>query len=354
MKQSKIIIISILCGIFLLLGGVLIWGITGFNIRTNNREHNMSQSVFKDYRKVLEVEVPAERIESLSLLFGKNSNDIYFYHNDSEQIFIEEYVNWELSEKEETKVTEANGMLTLDSPRRDNGIINFGVNNKSGYVNVYLPESYQGDLTATALSGDIDADMDLILGKEAALVASTTSGEICLLKVEAETVDISSVSGDVDVDEITGETDISTTSGEIEVSACIGDCNASTVSGDITINSITGKSDFRTTSGAVRAEDLLGDGKVSTVSGDIRLHFIKADGDINVSTTSGIVDIYIPENTTVDFEASTTSGDINTFFDDELSFNKKGNHASGTYGDGEAIRMEISAVSGDVSVWQGK
>ena len=84
------------------------------------------------------------------------------------------------------------------------------------------------------------------------------------------------------------------------------------------------------------------------------MHFIKADGDINVNTTSGIVDIYIPENTTVDFEASTTSGDIDTFFDDDLSFNKKGNHASGIYGYGEAIHMDISAVSGDVSVWQSK
>ena len=44
--------------------------------------------------------------------------------------------------------------------------------------------------------------MDLILGKEAVFAASTTSGEICLLKVEAETVDISSVSGDVDADTI--------------------------------------------------------------------------------------------------------------------------------------------------------
>lgn len=353
MKQSKLILISILSGIFLLLCGVLIWGITGLNIRVNGSKQNIPAAVYKDYKKVLEVEVQAEKIEALNLFFDKNSNDIYFYKNDSEQILIEEYVNWELSEKKKTKVIEANGMLTLDSPKRDTGIINFGVNNKSGYVNVYLPESYQGDLTAAALSGDIDADIDFILGKDAAFVASTTSGEILLLKVEAETVDISSVSGDVDADTITGETDISTTSGDVDVTAITGDCNVSTVSGDITINSVTGKAGFSTTSGDVRAEDLSGDGKVNTVSGDIRLCFIKA-GDINVSTTSGIVDISIPENTTVDFETSTTSGNIDTFFDDALSFNKKGNHASGTYGDGEAIRMEISAVSGDVSVWQSK
>lgn len=354
MKQSKLILISILSGIFLLLCGVLIWGITGLNIRVNGSKQNIPAAVYKDYKKVLEVEVPAERIELLTLFFDKNSNDIYFYKSDSEQILIEEYVNWELSEKEKTKVFEGNGMLTLDSPRRDTGIINFGVNNKSGYVNVYLPESYQGDLTAAALSGDIDADIDFILGKNAAFVASTTSGEILLLKVEAETVDISSVSGDVDADIITGKTDISTTSGEVDVTAITGDCNVSTVSGDITINSVTGKADFSTTSGDVKAENLSGDGKGSTVSGDIRMHFVKVDGDITINTTSGIVDIYIPENTTVDFESSTTSGSIDTFFDDDLSFNKKGNHASGTYGDGEAIRMEIYAVSGDVSVWQSK
>ena len=354
MKQSKLILISILSGIFLLLCGVLVWGITSLNLAVNSREHNISQSVFKDYRKALEVEVPAERIDSLNFLFDKNSNDIYFYQNDSEHIYIEEYVNWELSEKEETKVTEANGVLTLDSPKRDNGIMNLGINNRSGYVNVYLPESYKGNMKIETVSGDIDTEMDFILGDRAKFKASSTSGDILLLKLEAGNVDISSVSGDVDADAIIGATDISTTSGDIDVTAITGDCNTSTVSGDITFNSVMGKADFSTTSGDVRAEDLSGEGKVNTVSGDIRMHFIKVDGDIYVSTTSGIVDIYIPENMTVDFDASTTSGSIETFFDDVLSFNKKGNHASGTYGDGEAIRMDISSVSGDVSVWQSK
>lgn len=350
MRQSKLILISILSGIFLLLCGVLVWGIAGFGFRVNNHD-NDDYIVFDDYTKVLELEVPAERIEVLNLFFDKNSNDIYFYMNDSEQILIEEYVNTELSEKEKTKVTEANGMLTLDSPKRNTGIISLG-KSRSGYVKVYLPASYKGDLTATVLSGDIDSDMDFILEKDAEFAASSTSGDINLLKVEAKTVDISSVSGDVEVEAITGDTSISTTSGDIDVSACIGNCEADTVSGDIDINSVTGKVDFSTTSGDVWARELSGGGRTSTVSGDVELYFTKLYENLSVSTTSGIINIYIPQDSAVDFEASTTSGDINTFFDDALSFNKKGNQASGTYGDGEAVLLEVDSTSGDVDIRQ--
>lgn len=64
MKQLKIILISILCGIFLLLCGVLVWGITGFGFKINGNSNN--NIIFDDYRKVPEVEVPAERIEVLN------------------------------------------------------------------------------------------------------------------------------------------------------------------------------------------------------------------------------------------------------------------------------------------------
>lgn len=350
MKQLKIILISILCGIFLLLCGVLVWGITGFGFKINGNSNN--NITFGDYRKVLEVEVPAERIEVLNLFFDKNSNDIYFYESKSEQILIEEYVNMELSEKEETKVTETDKVLTLDSPRRNTGVINWGINSKSGYVKVYLPASYEGNLNVTVLSGDIDSNTDFILDKDAKFTVSSTSGDINLLKAEAKTVDISSVSGDIEAEAITAEINISTTSGDIDISACTGNCEADTVSGDIDINSVSGNVDFSTTSGDVSVGECLGGGRTSTVSGDVELHFVKLYENLSVSTTSGIISIYIPQNATVQFDAQTTSGDINTFFDDVLSFNKKGNHASGTYGDGEAVLMEVDSTSGDVHIRQ--
>lgn len=408
MKQSKLILISILSGIFLVLCGVLIWGIVGLDFGEFFKAQKNNCTGFENYTKVLEAEVPAEEIEELKLLFDKNSDDIYFYENDSEQILIEEYVNWKLSEKEKTEVTEKNGVLRLDSPRRDFGIINVGINNRKGYVNVYLPQSYKGLIEVETSSGDIETGIDFVVEEKADFKASAVSGDIRLLKVQAEKVDISSVSGDMDIEEIVGITDISTTSGDmdieeitgttnisttsgyvdvdtivgetsvstvsgdvdvesitggtsvsttsgiVEISECIGDLIVSSVSGDITINSVTGKTDFDTNSGDIWAEEMSGACNVDTVSGDILFGFAQVNGDISVSTNSGVVDISIPKDSTVDFEISTTSGDIDTFFDDYLSFNKKGNHASGTYGTGDANHLEISSVSGDVRIMSNK
>lgn len=351
MKQSKLILVTILAGIFLLLGGVLIWGIYGSGLGRSNQSIQVNEEGgLTNYTKVLELEVPAEQIETLNLFYDKNSNDIYFYESDSDQIIIEEYANKELSEKEKTKVTEANGMLTLDSPKRNSGIVFLGINNKHGYVNVYLPASYQGDLNVSALSGEIESQIDLMLGKDVDFAASSTSGDISLLKVEAQNADISSVSGELSIVSIAADTDVSTTSGDVDISTCEGNCNVSTVSGCVEINSIAGEMDINTTSGDIIAEGILGGGDASTVSGDIRFLFTGLNKDVDISTTSGEVSVYLPENSALNFEGSTTSGDIQTFFDDSLSFNKKGNHASGVYGNGEKVNLGIGTTSGDIVI----
>lgn len=350
MKQTKLILIAILCGVFLVLGGMLIWGITGSGyIRINRGAYEEDGKILGKYIKVLEYETPASQVKQLNILFDKNSNDIYFYESENENILIKEYVNKEPSEKEKTTIKEATGVLTVEGKKKNHGI-SLGFNNEHGYVEVYLPTSYQGDLKACSISGDILAEMDFILSKETDFTMSSTSGNIELLKVEAENVDISTVSGDVNIKELNADTSISTTSGDVDVEDCDGDCKINTVSGDVGLEDLKGEFDVSTTSGGLEIERIAGGGEVSTVSGDISLQFDALKADLDISTVSGWVSIYLPKEAALHFDASTTSGEINTFFDEELSFNKKGNKASGTYGDGSAYDIEIDTTSGDVEV----
>ena len=51
------------------------------------------------------------------------------------------------------------------------------------------------------------------------------------------------------------------------------------------------------------------------------------------------------------FEANTTSGEIDTFFDDSLKFSKRGNSAEGTYGSNtQGNKIDIETTSGDVRI----
>ena len=50
------------------------------------------------------------------------------------------------------------------------------------------------------------------------------------------------------------------------------------------------------------------------------------------------------------FNYSSTSGDCSTFFDDVLSFNKKGTEAKGQYGVADGKSIIVSTVSGDLRI----
>lgn len=348
MKQTKIILISILAGIMLFFFSVLLSGLNGKNpfARRNGDEWGYEPKL------VLEYEKEAAGISGLNLLYDKNSLDIIFLESDSENLVIREYAWRELKERERTEVREKNGVLTLESRRRGgaSGFISFSWNNNGGYVEVYLPKNWGGNLKAQTLSGDIVGEMDLKLEESAIFAAGSTSGEIELPFLKAGEVQISTTSGDISVDLVKGKGAFSSTSGEITLFTETGDCDISTVSGDIQVESLNGNFRLSTNSGDIRIGGVIGSGKASTTSGEIGLQFAELTGDLTISSTSGNVDLAWPVDTAVRFEAGTTSGEINTFFDGSLSFNKKGNQASGSYGAGTSHMVEISTTSGDVDV----
>ena len=159
-------------------------------------------------------------------------------------------------------------------------------------VTVYLPEGYDGDLSVSAISGEVTArdlsagtcdfqttsgDLELSGLTCGDLEVSTTSGEVTLDRVRAGDGSIQTVSGDTETEgSAFARLQITTTSGEVELSGgnVTGGVRCQTISGDVTVQDTGAASlDCRTVSGdiTVLGGDQIGDIQYTTTSGSVQI-----------------------------------------------------------------------------------
>jgi DUF4097 and DUF4098 domain-containing protein YvlB len=147
-------------------------------------------------------------------------------------------------------------------------------------------------------------------------------------------VDTKTVSGNIKLRNIRGNIEAKTTSGEVSGQEINGDIKASSVSGGLAfLDSQGGLSYLHTTSGKIRAE----------------LKFIDKDASgMSLSTVSGDITLYLPEDASFDLNISTVSGEINSGFKVLIDSVSK-RRLQGEVGDG-GINIELKTVSGDISL----
>ncbi len=213
-----------------------------------------------------------------------------------------------------------------------------GISSVSGGV---VLDWVRGDTVVSTTSGDIG------LGEtEGALNLSSTSGNFTLERADGG-IDVSTTSGDISLGEVEGDMDISSTSGIVRLRKGSGRFEGETSSGDIRLEELEGAFSLSTSSGDVLLASGKGWGTTETISGDVEIVLQGLEGDVTISTTSGNVDMVLTEAASFTLDFDSASGGCSTFFDEMLSFNKKGNHAEGQYGSGEnAVR--VSTTSGDL------
>jgi len=229
-------------------------------------------------------------------------------------------------------------------------------------------QAEQVDIAST--SGSIMADTIQTDVEENNIVnIATTSGDIQLTRLLAKEISISTLSGYLNAEDITGTAGISSssgdimiaklegaavasaTSGDIQINAGSGTREVSTSSGDILLEGVSGNFNAATTSGEVSIHAQEGAGKIETSSGDVRLDLPVLTGDLDISTTSGEVSIRLAKDSSFAFAADTASGDIDTFFDDSLTYSKRRDSAKGNIGTGtQGYKVEIETSSGDVCI----
>lgn len=350
-----------------------------------------------------EQQFDVSNIETLTVNYEKNSQDVFLYEGEGNVIVVREYANYAVEEEMLSRIGLSGSTLTVQGVREKGSWVSL---NRCRYTEILLPADYAGAVEIATASGEIGIDRELALKKE--LKLSSTSGDIMVGKAAASELRISSTSGEVRTGDLAAETlFIGTTSGdittgkaaasELRISATSGEVRLGTLtaetffietnsgdittaeaaaselrisstsgevrtgdltaeklrigttSGDIHVTGAEGEFSISSASGTVMLDDGSGCGTVETTSGDIRLSFAALTGELTVDSTSGEVVIKLPEATALDFSAATVSGEISTFFDELLSFSKKGDRASGSVGSGDHA-LKITTTSGDIRI----
>lgn len=356
MKQIKITLIIVLAIVLLGMLGFVAWAIGGGFYPQAGRGGRLEERI---------TEVDAAQIGEIVADYKNSSIDISIVVTDGNIIRIKETVDPKrgfatISDGKDT------GRLKIQSAPLKFRIFQFNFwGDVSENVEILVPASFVGRLSAKTASGNIDAE-GLALNEE--LELSSVSGDIFVREMMATVTDLSTTSGNITVrDMVSGENDLSTVSGEIrtdnmtgnmEMDSVSGDMqttggsgtvNAHSTSGNIRVEGFQGKYDFSTVSGTVYAEGSDGYGRASSTSGDITIELAKVSGEISMDSTSGEVTLRIPVETGCTLEAATTSGDITTFLKD-MEYNKRGNQAQGSNPGEGNTSIRIDTTSGDIRV----
>lgn len=321
MKELKITLIVVLSLVVLGLCVLL-----GYSM--NKRSSDRWEIIDSNAELVQEKEFPAADIDKLDIRYSESSNDVTIYESDGSTVIVREFANYAVKDSELAEIKLSGGTLSVGGPERVNNMINF---NRYMYTEIWLPAGYEGEISVAAVSGEIRVERELALQQR--LKLSSTSGDIATRGITASQVLISTTSGEVRLGELAAK--------EIEIS---------TTSGDVRVDKADGRLSVASSSGEVTILDGSGERKVSTTSGDIRISVAQLAGDLDVDTSSGEVALGLSENESLQFKVTTVSGTISTFFDDMLSFSKKGNRAEGSIGDDSKNKVTVTTTSGDIRV----
>lgn len=270
------------------------------------------------------------------------NSDVSIRVGNDDQFVVEEYTNYGEDHELLQTVKKSGSSLKIEQKSAIVDSLSKLFKNLRSETIVYVPASYikmetQNDVST--ISGDIN--FDTCYGD---LNAHTTSGTIMLGQVNGG-LDVGSTSGDINVDSVTGNVVSSTTSGSVSINECVGNFKANSISGDVDINSITGFVEASTTSGSINVYNAVGGFDADTISGSAVYQCNALTDNIEFDSTSGSIDITVPEDSSFDFDFDTVSGDSDLFF----NIDKDGKGGSATVGSGEH-NINIDTVSGDVSV----
>lgn len=192
-------------------------------------------------------------------------------------------------------------------------------------VRLALPPFTSPDLTTS--SGDISIHGDFPSAK---VLLRTATGQLELVGAAAE-VDVRSASGDAD----------------LELVRPLEKLFARTASGDVTLRGGAREAQVETSSGDVRLENLSGSVRVESSNGKVILQWDRLDpqAEVRIATSSGKVNLVLPEGTTARGFLRTTDGTIRSDLPGVV--NQAGDTVE-LQGDGPLL--EVESASGPIVV----
>ena len=201
-------------------------------------------------------------------------------------------------------------------------------------------------------SSSVRVDYKLWIPLAAEARAQSVSGSIQVAERNND-VWAKTVSGAIQLGNIQGDVEAKTVSGEIQIEQVQGDLAVGTTSGRVALKEIKGIIEAHTISGRVKILNSSGAAKsVRTTSGDIWVELEeieKTAPGMLLSSTSGDVSLFLPEDISADIEANTTSGRISSEFRILIEGELGKRAIRGTIGEG-GIKIRLKTTSGDISL----
>lgn len=164
-------------------------------------------------------------------------------------------------------------------------------------------EDVQGDGYVKTTGGNLH------INKVSGNLEISTTGGTARLGTIGKRLRVQTTGSDVLVESIQGGGFLYTSGGDIRVQAATGELILSTSGGNIAVHSATGKVDAKTTGGHIRLENIKGNILAHTAAGDIYAELTPTGTSRSaLSTTSGNIELRIPESAKVTIEAQVRSG----------------------------------------------
>lgn len=247
-------------------------------------------------------------LESINKLNVKSSiADVNILKSDTDELKTElkgkysSYANNTLK----LNVTENNDSIIIETQNAPNNI-----SSKDLSLNIYIPESYKGDISIANVAGDIKSERVLELNS---LRMETVSGDIELNSVSAPTVTANTTSGDIEFNKLnTNTSSLKTVSGDIKTESYVGTLTVDSTSGSIdmklaeikgasTINSVSGDVELsvevsnnltlegKTTSGSIEVSDEVNEPNIEKGNKLLKATFNSGENKLNITTASGSI-----------------------------------------------------------------
>lgn len=274
------------------------------------------------------IEIPLSQAANISITY--TSDNLKVYPIDGDTVIIKEYLSSNRREDALASMYISNGEAVVTGGRRD---VFFGlwisINER---IELYLPKEGINNLKLQTSSGNITAEEGLAVTADKVSV-NAKSGNIKWHDTTAKQVDIEATSGNLRVNRISADSAFLTAK-----------------SGNISVGELAGKAEVSAGSGNVTVTEFKGKGTVTTKSGNIKVEADEIEGDMFLEAGSGNMKLMLPEGLSFALEINTGSGNIHTDFDNSISYNKDGNHASGVVGAEPIGKISLKAGSGNVSL----
>ena len=148
----------------------------------------------------------------------------------------------------------------------------------------------------------------------------------------------------------TGSIRVDTVSGSLDINSFnLSSLSFNSVSGRVRADTVTaGETVLRTTSGNARISGIPGNMEFRSVSGDLDASYTEFANNISVNTTSGKVNLRLPQGSEFYLKAETVSGKINSDFPVMVTSQQR-NSLEGTAGS-DTNRITAKTVSGNITL----